>query len=105
MHSKKHLSFKSLREVAQESFELIPDGRAANISNKIRDVMSSGLACMYFQFPSLLEFQRRMEKEQHRNNLHSMFNVSKIPTDTGMRQIIDAVDTETAFNLYTRNAL
>lgn len=97
MHSKKHLSFKALREVAQGCFELIPDQRAANSSNKIRDVMSSGLACMYFQSPSLLEFQRRMEKGQHRNNLRSMFDVSKIPTDTGMRQIIDAVDTEAAF--------
>lgn len=93
----KYLNFTSLREVAQESFAAVPDKRAANSSNSIRDVMSSGLACMYFQSPSLLEFQRRMETAEQRNNLRSMFDVSKIPTDTGMRQIIDSVDTETAF--------
>lgn len=97
MHAKRHLNFTALREVAQESFAAIPDNRAANVSNSIRDVMSAGLAVMYFQSPSLLEFQRTMETKEHRNNLRSMFDVSKIPTDTGMRQIIDAVDTETAF--------
>lgn len=90
MHVKRHLNFSALREVAQKSFAAAPDQRAANFSNKIRDLMSSGLACMYFQSPSLLEFQRRMEKGQQRNNLRSMFDVSKLPTDTGMRQIIDA---------------
>jgi len=97
MHIKKHLNFTALRELAQESFASVPDVRAANVSNSIRDVMSSGLACMYFQSPSLLDFQRRMENGQHKNNLRSMFDVSKIPTDTGMRQIIDTVDTKTAF--------
>ena len=59
--------------------------------------MLSGLACMYFQCPSLLDFQRRMEIKSHKNNLQSMFKVSSTPTDTGMRTIIDEVDTETAF--------
>jgi len=97
MHLKKHLSFKALREAAQESFALVPDGRAANSSNSIRDVMSAGFACMYFQSPSLLEFQRKMEVKEKRNNLRSMFDVTNIPTDTGIRNIIDSVDTETAF--------
>lgn len=69
MHLKKYLNFKSLREVAQESFELIPDKRAGNSSNTIRDVMSAGLACMYFQSPSLLDFQRRMQTKEQRTNI------------------------------------
>lgn len=97
MYLKKHLNFNSLREVVQESFALVPDKRAANSSNSLRDVMLSGLACMYFQSPSLLDFQRRMETKQQRNNLRSMFGVDNIPTDTGMRNIIDIVDTEKAF--------
>ena len=97
MHVKKHLNFTALREVAQASFAAVPDGRAANVSNSIRDVMSAGLAVTYFQSPSLLDFQRNMESKHQKNNLRSMFDVNKIPTDTGMRQIIDSVDTETAF--------
>jgi hypothetical protein len=97
MHVKKHLNFTALREVAQASFAAVPDSRAANVSNSIRDVMSAGLAVTYFQSPSLLDFQRNMESKHQKNNLRSMFDVNKIPTDTGMRQIIDSVDTETAF--------
>jgi hypothetical protein len=97
MHVKKHLNFTALREVAQQSFAAVTDNRAANASKSVRDVMSSGPACMYFQSPSLLDFQRRMEKGQQKNNLRSMFDVSKIPTDTGMRQIIDTIDTQAAF--------
>ena len=97
MHPKKHLKFKSLIESAKTEFDKIKDNRGKNKSNSISDVMLSGIACMYFQCPSLLEFQRRMEVKRHKNNLRSMFEVSDIPTDTGMRAIIDKIDTETAF--------
>jgi hypothetical protein len=75
----------------------VSDKRALNISNSIADVMLSGLACMYFQSPSLVDFQRRMENNKQKNNLRSMFGVSNIPTDTGMQNIIDIVDTESIF--------
>ena len=59
--------------------------------------MLSGLACMYYQSPSLLEFQRQMETLEQRNNLRSLFKVQNLPTDQGMRNVIDQVDTDTAF--------
>ena len=97
MYFKKHLRFKSLIELIKEEFDRVEDWRGKNKSNGISDVMLSGLACMYFQCPSLLDFQRGMEIKSHKNNLQSMFKVSSTPTDTGMRTIIDEVDTETAF--------
>lgn len=97
MHSKKHLSFSAIRNMIAENLATIKDTRAANSSNTIVDVMLSGLACMYYQSPSLLEFQRKMEKKEQRNNLRSMFTVQELPTDQGMRNIIDRVDSESAF--------
>ena len=97
MHSKKHLSFSAIRNMIAENLAMIKDKRAANSSNTIVDVMLSGLACMYYQSPSLLEFQRKMEKKEQRNNLRSMFTVQSLPTDQGMRNIIDQIDSETAF--------
>jgi hypothetical protein len=97
MHAKKHLSFKSLILSIKDKFKLIPEGRAANASNKISDVMMSGLACMYMQSPSLLDFQRKIETRHHKNNLRSIFKVENIPTDNGMRNILDIVDSEVAF--------
>ena len=97
MHVKKHLSFSSIKNMIADNFLTIKDTRAANSSNSIVDVMLSGLACMYYQSPSLLEFQRKMEKREQRNNLRSMFNVCDLPTDQGMRNVIDQVDSEQTF--------
>jgi hypothetical protein len=52
----------------------------------------SGFACMHFQDSSILQFQRRMQEEQHRNNLETLFNVKDVPKGTQMREIIDGVD-------------
>jgi hypothetical protein len=68
MHSKKHLSFSAIRNMIAENLAMIKDTRAANSSNTIVDVMLSGLACMYYQSPSLLEFQRKMEKKDEEYN-------------------------------------
>jgi hypothetical protein len=59
--------------------------------------MLSVLACMYFQCPSLLDFQRGMEIKSHKSNLQSMFKVSSAPTDTGIQTIIDEVSIEASF--------
>lgn len=95
MKIKKHLNFTSLRIKASEVFESIPDWRQKNkISISIHDAMMSGLACMYFQDPSLLQFQIRMQEDQHRNNLNTLFGIENIPKETQMREIIDRVSSE-----------
>jgi len=42
----------------------------AKIKYSLHDVCMSGVAMMFFQDPSLLQFQIRMQEELHRNNLH-----------------------------------
>lgn len=49
----------------------------------------SGFAMMYFQDPSLLQFQRRMEEANQQNNLRNMFDVDVIPSDTQLREQLD----------------
>ena len=88
MHSKKHLSFSAIQGMIADKFANAQDTRAPNASNSIKDTMLSGLACMYFQSDSLLEFQRAMERRQQRNNLRSMFSVQNLPTDQGIRNVI-----------------
>ena len=73
MHSKKHLSFTAIRNMIAENLATIKDTRAANSSNTIVDVMLSGLACMYYQSPSLLEFQRKMEKNFSNLEINTIF--------------------------------
>lgn len=89
---KKHLNFNSLRKKASEIFQKIPDWRQkSKVNISIHDAMLSGLACMHFQDPSLLQFQKRLQEEQHRNNLTELFKVEIIPKESQMREIIDEV--------------
>jgi hypothetical protein len=95
MKIKKPLSFTSLRKKASEIFEAIPDSRQkGKVSISLHEAMMSGLACMCFQDPSLLQFQKRMQDEQHRNNLQTLFGVKTIPKGTQMRELVDSVDSE-----------
>jgi len=92
MHIKKHLSFSSLRQLLSECFNRIPEFRQNNkVNYSVHDAMMSGFACMYFQDPSLLQFQERMQKSQHRNNLETLFGVKDIPKDNQLRNIVDEV--------------
>lgn len=66
----------------------------------MHDVFMSGFAMMFFQDPSLLQFQQRMEDEGHMNNLKTLFHVKTIPKDTWMREVIDEVDPEEIMPLF-----
>jgi hypothetical protein len=91
--SPKHLSFDSLRQGMSELINQIPDWRAqSQISYSIHDVVMSAFACMYFQSPSLLQFQTTMSEGGHKNNLETIFGVNKIPEATQLRGILDKID-------------
>ena len=60
----------------------------------MHDVFMSAFAMMFFQDPSLLQFQQRLEDEAHTNNLKTLFHVKSIPKDTRMREIMDDVGPE-----------
>lgn len=95
MTEKSLLVFDSLRAFASSVFRQIPDKRqAGKTSYSIHDAMMSGFACMHFQDPSLLQFQRRMEDEEQKSNIQTLFDVEKIPKDTQIRDIIDKVPGE-----------
>src|SRR3990167_2874499 len=93
MKLKKHLSFSSLRKTLTTCFNKIPDDRQRiKTEYSIHDALMGGFACMMFQDPSLLQFQKRLEKKHHKSNLQSLFDMTKIPESTQLRTIIDSVD-------------
>ena len=60
---KKHLSFRSLVECAANLYLKLPDWRQpAKVQHTIRDTAMSGVAMMYFQSDSVLDFQRQLEE-------------------------------------------
>lgn len=95
MKSKKHLSFGSLRNALSSLFHQLPDKRQMTKTDYcIHDAMMSGFACMFFQDPSLLQFQKQLREEKNRDNLQTLFAVKDIPKDTQMRDIIDEVNSD-----------
>src|SRR5258708_2756738 len=93
MKIKKHLNFGRLREILSGQFRNIPEYRQKNkINYSIHDALMSGFACMCFQDPSLLQFQERLEKKHHKNNLQTLFDIEKIPESTQLRSITDSIE-------------
>ena len=95
MKQKKHLSFGSLRNFTSKHIHKYLDLRQENkIDYSIHDAVMSGFACMYFQSPSLLQFQKELEDREKNNNLRTLFGVSDVPENTQLRDIVDNVDSE-----------
>jgi len=72
----------------------------AKTQHSMHDVCMSAFAMMFFQDPSLLQFQRRMEDEAHATNLKTLFHVASIPKDTCMSEMLDEVAPENVTPLF-----
>lgn len=94
MHIKKHLSFNALRKSIGEVFHQIQDRRqSGKVDFTLHDCLMSALAMMFFQDPSLLSFQRRMQERMQCSNLKTTFGVKDIPSDAVLRKTVDPIDT------------
>lgn len=92
---KKHLNFEALRQRLPDVLNAIDDHRVqGRCTHSLHDAFMSGFACMFFQDPSLLQFQERLEESEHNNNLQTLFKVTTIPKDSQLRDIIDQTDSE-----------
>ena len=95
LKTKKHLNFKALRKSMAECFSAIPDKRQqGKCDYSQHDILMSAFACMFFQDPSLLHFQKRLEQKYQRNNLRNIFNVQSIPSNNQLRDVLDEISSE-----------
>ena len=78
-----------------ECFRQIRDTRqVAKVDHCLHDVLMSGFAMMFFQDPSILCFQRRLQEHTQRNNLSTVFGIGSVPKETQMRDVTDLIPTE-----------
>jgi hypothetical protein len=95
MRPVKTLTFEAFRDGLAATFTQIADRRDPHrITWELPAVLMSAFAMLFFQHPSLLEYQRRMQQRTGRSNREGVFAVEKIPSDTQMREILDGVPTE-----------
>jgi hypothetical protein len=89
------LTFDAFRDGLATTFTQIADIRdPRRITWELPAVLMSAFAMLFFQHPSLWEYQRRMQQRTGRSNLERVFAVEEIPSDTQMREILDGVPTE-----------
>jgi Transposase DDE domain len=87
-NGRKHLSADPLYKLLHDRFETLPDGRRESSSITVADALMSGVALFALKDPSLLAFDER----RHDDNMKRLFHIERVPCDTQMRKILDAVD-------------
>jgi hypothetical protein len=95
MRPLKSLTLEAIVDLLATTFGAVDDPRApTQLNYPLHDTLMSGFAMMFFQHPSLLQFQRAMEQKRRRCNLQTIFGVSEVPSDTQLREILDGVEPE-----------
>lgn len=85
-------------EVLSPFFDNLRDDRRNNQSYKLSDALRSGFAIYSLKCPSLFSFRKRSKAEN--SNLKSIFGIQSIPSDNGLRKILDQVDPNLLRNGY-----
>jgi hypothetical protein len=89
------LTVEAFRDLLATTFAAIADQRdPRRITWELPAVLMSAFAMLFFQHPSLLEYQRRVQKRAGRSNLEHVCAVQELPSDTQRREILDGVPTE-----------
>ncbi len=95
MRKNNTITFLNMRKSFSSTLMNASDNRQeSKIDYSVHDAVMSGFACMYFQDPSILQFQKRVKKSIHKINLESLFSIKDVPKSTQLRDIIDNYSSE-----------
>jgi Transposase DDE domain len=87
---RKHLSADALVAVVRSNFEDLADPRPGKPTISLADALMSAFAMFALKDPSLLAFDQRRNDD----NLRSLYDIDRVPSDTQMRAILDQVPPE-----------
>jgi hypothetical protein len=86
------LRFDDLRAILQQRVEQLPDCRTGrNTQYRMPDAALGAFGIFFTQSPSFLEYQRRLQENKGRTNVHTLFGVTKIPCDNHIRTLLDPI--------------
>ncbi len=86
-----NLSLQSLMQHNREHWSTLPDSRKPNNNQRytVAEGALSAFAVFFMQSPSFLAHQRLLQRNKGRNNARSLFQVTEIPSDTQIRNLLD----------------
>ena len=80
MRPLKSVTLDAIVKLLRTTFSAVVDGRVAEQCRYVlADTLMSGFAMMFFQHPSLLQFQRAMAKKRQRCNLQTSLGSRRFP--------------------------
>jgi len=79
-------------EVMVPFFDEVQDRRRENSSYELSDALKSGYAIYSLKSPSLFYFRQKSEAEE--SNLKTIYGIRDIPSDNGLRKILDGIPSE-----------
>jgi hypothetical protein len=65
-----------------------------NATYEMRDIGMAAFSVFFMQSPSFLAHQRRLEHGHGRSNCASLFEITRIPSDNHIRDMLDAAEPE-----------
>ena len=85
------LSFDALQAILRQGSAHLPDYRqhSPNTRYTMQDIVLGAFGVFFTQSPSFLEYQRRLQASQGRNNAQTLFGVQKLPCDNQIRTLLD----------------
>jgi hypothetical protein len=87
------LKLSRMIKVLEQGCGSFPDVRTGkNSVYELADVGMSAFAVFFTQSPSFLAHQRDMKLHKGRSNAENLFDLSEIPSDNQIRNLLDAVD-------------
>ena len=95
---RKNLSQDAMMIAARNKFADITDHRKRDCKISLPDALMSGYAMFALKDPSLLMFDNRRANDD--GNLHRVFGIKNVPSDSQMREILDPVDPESIRPLF-----
>jgi len=103
MKLRKHLSAPGLIQNLRNSFEKIPDSRNPNqCTYTLVDALMAGFTMFSLKSPSLLQFSEDSMEEVKYSNLKNLYGLTKVPSDTGAREILDEVSAQSLRRSFKR---
>jgi hypothetical protein len=87
------LSARSLTQSLYDHFRIFPEHRdPLRVEIPMEDALMSGYAVFSLKFPSLLQFEEWLKEQTEKSNLRNLYQVTRVPSDTQMRAILDEVN-------------
>lgn len=98
------LGFATLLGYLQAAVAKMEDPRkdSPNKRYSIKDAVLSAFGAFFMQCESFLEYQRQLNSRKGRDNTQTLFEVSKIPTDNQIRNIIDPIEAVTLVEVFAQ---